>query len=247
MGLLKGHNAVVTGAAQGIGFEVARLFLAEGAQVVLSDVREQAALNAAQVLRDCGAPAVGTGCDVTVEEEMEALLATCAAEFGPLTIMVNNAGVTRDASMRTMSTEDFRAVIDTHLTGTWLGTKFASLAMRAQGSGSIINVSSIAGKIGNAGQTNYSAAKAGIIGLSKAAAKEVAHANVRINVVQPGLIRTPMTESMPAEVWASKLAEVPMARAGEPAEVAKVALFLASDLSSYLTGAVIEVSGGRAM
>jgi 3-oxoacyl-[acyl-carrier protein] reductase len=136
-------------------------------------------------------------------------------------------------------------VIAVHLKGTWNGTRAAAAVMREQGSGAIINMSSISGKVGLVGQTNYSAAKAGIIGLTKAAAKELAHLGVRVNAIQPGLIRSAMTEAMPQRIWDAKLAEVPMGRAGDPREVATVALFLASDLSSYMTGTVLEVTGGR--
>ena len=154
----------------------------------------------------------------------------------------------RDATMRKMTLDDFRTVIDIHVQGTWLGTRAAAAnVMREQGSGSIVNMSSISGKVGNLGQTNYSAAKAGIVGLTKAAAKEVAHLGVRVNAIQPGLIRTPMTESMRADIWEQRLKEIPMQRFGEPAEVASVACFLASDLSSYMTGTVLEVTGGRHM
>jgi 3-oxoacyl-[acyl-carrier protein] reductase len=144
-----------------------------------------------------------------------------------------------------MSLEDFDAVIDVHLRGAWLGTREAAGIMREQGHGSIINVSSISGKVGNIGQTNYSAAKAGIVGLTKAAAKEVGFAGVRVNAIQPGIISTPMTDAMPERIRESRLAEVPLGRFGQPSEVASVVLFLASELSSYLTGTVIEISGGR--
>ena len=149
--------------------------------------------------------------------------------------MVNNAGIIRDATMRKMTEQQFD-VITVHLRGCWNGTRLAAGIMRDNGGGSIINMSSISGKVGFIGQTNYSAAKAGIVGLSKAAAKEDAHLGVRVNVIQPGLIRTAMTEAMPPHVWEQKLAEVPMQRAGEPEEIASVALFYASDLSSYMTG-----------
>lgn len=162
-------------------------------------------------------------------------------------ILVNNAGITRDASMKKMTLENFDAVISVHLRGTWLGVREASAVMREQKSGSIVNISSLSGKSGNPGQTNYSAAKAGIVGLTKAAAKEVAHHNVRVNAVQPGLIRTPMTAAMPPDVFAQREADVPMKRAGEPGEVAGAVVFLASSLSSYITGSVIEVGGGRYM
>jgi 3-oxoacyl-[acyl-carrier protein] reductase len=146
-----------------------------------------------------------------------------------------------------MSEADFDQVIDVHLKGCWNGTRLGAAVMREQKSGAIVNISSISGKVGFIGQTNYSAAKAGIVGLSKAAAKEMAHHGVRVNVVQPGLIRTAMTAAMPENIWAQKLAEIPMQRAGEPSEVAAVVLFLVSDLSSYMTGAVLEVTGGRYM
>jgi 3-oxoacyl-[acyl-carrier protein] reductase len=161
--------------------------------------------------------------------------------------MVNNAGITRDATMAKMSLDDFRLVLDVHVVGTWLGCKAAGAVMRQQESGTIVNISSIAGKVGNFGQTNYSAAKAGIVGMTKAAAKELARYGVRVNAIQPGLIRTAMTEAMPQKAWDAKMTEIPMARAGEPAEIAAVATFLSSELSSYMTGTVLEVTGGRYM
>lgn len=242
MSLLEGRTAVVTGGARGIGYEIARLFVEEGAAVVLGDLDEAEAVAAAKTLPGT---ALGFRCDVTVEDEVQSLMEYCTEEFGSLDVLVNNAGITRDKTMRTMTSDDFRTVVDVHLYGAWLGTKHASRIMREQGRGSIINISSISGKVGNIGQTNYSAAKAGMVGLTKAAAKEVAHAGVRVNAVQPGLIRTAMTEAMPQQAWDSKLADIPMGRAGEPSEVASVVLFLASDLASYVTGAVVEVTGGR--
>jgi 3-oxoacyl-[acyl-carrier protein] reductase len=149
--------------------------------------------------------------------------------------------------MRKMTEDQFDQVIAVHLKGTWNGTRLAAGIMRESGGGAIINISSISGKVGLMGQTNYSAAKAGIIGMTKAAAKEVAHLGVRINAIQPGLIRSAMTEAMPQKIWDAKLDEVPMGRAGEPSEIASVAVFLASDLSSYMTGTVLEVTGGRYM
>lgn len=165
--------------------------------------------------------------------------------FGSIDIMVNNAGITRDATMRQMAEDQFDQVIDVHLKGCWNGTRSAAGVMRENGGGSIINLSSISAKVGFVGQSNYSAAKAGIVGLSKAAAKEVAHLGVRVNVIQPGLIKTAMTEAMPQKAWDQKMSEIPMQRAGDPREVASVALFYASDLSSYMTGTVSEVTGGR--
>lgn len=247
MRMLEGRSAVVTGAAQGIGYEIARVLGEAGASVLLGDIDAEAAEQAAIKLKDHGVTAAGFRCDVTDGDEVAALIARCTELFGPVDIMVNNAGITRDATMRKMRVEDFRAVLDVHLTGAWNGTRHAAEVMREHGRGSIVNISSISGKVGNFGQTNYSSAKAGLVGLTKASAKELAKAGVRVNVVQPGLIRTAMTEAMPREAWETKLAEIPMGRAGEPAEVAQVVLFLASDMASYLTGAVIEVTGGRYM
>lgn len=245
MGLLDGRSAVVTGAAQGIGLAIATTFGREGAAVVLSDVNEDAARDAAAALAGTGVRALAVRCDVTSEEDVDALVRSAVEELGSLDVMVNNAGVLRDATMRTMTLQDFRTVIDVHLQGAWLGTRAAAAVMRERGRGSIVNMSSISGKVGLAGQTNYSAAKAGMVGLTKAAAKELAHLGVRVNAIQPGLVRTAMTEAMRRDIWDSKLAEVPMGRAGEPDEVANAALFLASELSSYLTGTVLEVTGGR--
>ena len=247
MGLLDGRNAVITGGAQGIGFEIAGVLGGAGAGVVLGDIDEDAAAEAAKRLADRGVAATSLRCDVTDEDEVAALVAHCTDTFGPLGVMVNNAGITRDATLRKMPLADFRAVLDVHLTGAWNGTRHAAEVMRAHGGGSIVNTSSIAGKVGNFGQTNYSAAKAGLVGLTKASAKELAKAGVRVNAVQPGLIRTAMTEAMPRAAWDAKLAEIPLGRAGEPAEVAQTVLFLASDMASYITGAVVEVTGGRYM
>jgi 3-oxoacyl-[acyl-carrier protein] reductase len=246
MSLLDGRTAVVTGGAQGIGLEIARVLVENGARVVIGDVDAAAVEKAVADLG--GSPVVdGLTCDVRSNDDVEALLALADRESGPLDIMVNNAGITRDATMRTMSEEQFDAVIEVNLKGVWLGTRAAAARMRAAGRGSIVNISSLSGKVGMAGQTNYSAAKAGVVGLTKAAAKELAHLGVRVNAVQPGLIRTPMTEAMPKKAWDQKLAEIPMGRPGEPGEVATVVLFLASDWSSYMTGTVHEVTGGRFM
>ena len=242
--LLTGKTAVITGGAQGLGFAIAQCFVAEGARVVLGDVNEEATLVAAKQL---GGDSVARAarCDVTSSADVEALVAAATDGFGGLDIMVNNAGITRDATMRKMTEDQFDQVIADHLKGTWNGLRAAAAVMREAKSGAIVNMSSISGKVGMVGQTNYSAAKAGIVGMTKAAAKELAYLGVRVNAIQPGLIRSAMTEAMPQRIWDSKVAEVPMGRAGEPEEVAKVALFLASDLSSYMTGTVLEITGGR--
>ena len=244
MALLAGRVAVITGGAQGLGFAIAEQFIAEGARVLLGDLNIDDTRAAAQALGGSEV-ARAVACDVTSASEVDRLIAAAVEEFGSVDVMVNNAGITRDATLRKMTEQQFDDVISVHLKGTWNGTRSAAAIMREQGSGAIINMSSISGKVGFVGQTNYSAAKAGIIGLTKAAAKELAHLGVRVNAIAPGLIRSAMTETMPQRIWDAKLAEVPMGRAGEPSEVAAVALFLASDLSSYMTGTVLEVTGGR--
>lgn len=243
--LLAGRTAVITGGANGLGFAIAQAFFTQGANVILGDL-DGAAANAAAARLGPEARAQGVACDVTSEDDVDRLLASAISAFGQLDVMVNNAGVTRDKTMRKMSLEDFEFVIDVHLRGTWLGTRAAAALMRDQGQGgSIINMSSISGKVGNPGQTNYSAAKAGIVGLTKAAAKEVGFAGVRVNALQPGIIETAMTQKLTDDVRAARLADVPLGRFGQPAEVAQAALFLASDMSSYLTGITLEISGGR--
>ena len=244
MTLLAGKRALVTGAAQGIGLEIARTLHEHGASVVLADLDASRAEAAAL---EVGERATGVGCDVSSETDVERVFAEVVARLGGLDVLVNNAGITRDASLKKMTVEDFDAVITVHLRGTWLGIRAASALMREQRAGSIVNLSSMSGKVGNPGQTNYSAAKAGVVGMTKAAAKELAHHGVRVNAIQPGLIKTPMTAAMTPEAFAATEATIPMRRAGEPAEVAAVVAFLASDLSSYMTGTVLEVAGGRGM
>ncbi len=246
MNEMAGRAGVVTGGAQGIGLAIATALIREGAAVVLADLDLETATKAAQVLSTAGpGRAIACACDVTSEEQVAATVTACTDGFGSLDFWVNNAGITRDKTLRNMTLEDFRKVIDVHLVGGWLGTRAAAAVMREQGRGAMVNISSISGKVGNPGQTNYSAAKAGLVGLTKAAAKELARYGIRVNAVQPGLIRTTMTEAMKPEVFQSRIAEIPLARAGEPEEVAEVVLFLLSDRSSYMTGTVLEIGGGR--
>ena len=246
MPLLTGQTAVVTGGAQGLGFAIAERFVAEGARVVIGDL-DLASTDAAAKALGGDDVALAVRCDVTSAADVEALVGAAVQKFGGLDVMVNNAGITRDATMRKMTEEQFDQVIAVHLKGTWNGTRSAAAIMRENRRGAIVNMSSLSGKIGLAGQTNYSAAKAGIVGLTKAAAKELAHLGVRVNAIAPGLIRSAMTEAMPQRYLGRKGRRGADGSGGEPAEVAKVALFFASDLSSYMTGTVIEVTGGRFM
>lgn len=243
---MSGEVAVVTGGAQGLGLATAEQFVAEGARVVIGDLNREAAEEAADQLGGDNVAAAAR-CDVTLPADLDQLIRTAVERFGQLDIVVNNAGITRDALMHKMTEQQFDEVVAVHLKGTWNGLRAAAAVMRANKRGAIVNMSSLSGKVGLAGQTNYSAAKAGIVGMTKAAAKELARCGVRVNAIAPGLIRTAMTTALPEHLWDQKVAEVPMGRAGDPAEVAKVALFLASDLSSYMTGTVLDVTGGRFM
>ena len=241
--LLTGRTALITGGAQGLGASMATVFAAAGANVVVADIDGATA----EEMADSLPAALGLACDVTSEESVTAAIQATTDAYGSVDVLVNNAGFTRDASLRNLTFDDFKAVLDVHLHGAWLGIRAAADVMREQKSGSIINVSSMSGKQGNPGQTNYSAAKAGVIGMTKAAAKELGRHNVRVNAIQPGLIDTAMIQKMKPEVLESRIAEIPLGRLGQPDDVANTALFLASDMSAYLTGITIEISGGRGM
>jgi 3-oxoacyl-[acyl-carrier protein] reductase len=243
--LLEKQVAIVTGGGQGIGLAIVEALVAQGASVLVVDVDGDKAAAAISPLVDAGADIAAHQADVTSADDQASLVQACLDRFGHIDILVNNAGVTRDGYLTKMSEADFDLVLDVSLKGAWLGTRAVAPLFRAQGSGCIINMSSLSGKIGNPGQTNYSAAKAGLIGMTKAAAKELGPSGARVNAVQPGLVRTAMTLAMKPEIFASKEAEVPMGRAGEPEEVAGAVVFLASPMASYVNGAVLEVTGGR--
>jgi 3-oxoacyl-[acyl-carrier protein] reductase len=247
--LLPGATAVITGAARGIGLAIARKLGEHGAAVVLVDRDGDAVKLHVDELAERDITAVGVKADVTDLEAMRNVMDRAVELGGRLDVVVNNAGIVRDGVIWRLSVDDFDAVVDVNLKGAWIGTKVAVETMRKQSpvGGAIVNVSSIAGKSGNIGQTNYSAAKAGIVGLTKAVAKEAARRGIRVNAVQPGLINTLMTAALSGEALQEKLDQIPLARPGEPSEVADAVVFLASPMSSYITGAVLEITGGRYM
>ncbi|ODU06848.1 MAG: 3-oxoacyl-[acyl-carrier-protein] reductase [Pseudonocardia sp. SCN 72-86] len=244
-GLLNGRTAVITGAARGLGYAMARGFLQQGARVLVADVDKDAVAAATEQLAAEGlTEAVGVTCDVTDELSVAELAERGARD--ELRVWVNNAGILRNGDMADMPLSGFRSLIDVHVQGSWLGCKYAGMHI-AEGGGAIVNISSIGGKAGLAGQTNYSTAKAAILGLTKAAAKELAPRNIRVNTILPGIMRTAMAEQLAPEDLAARLTDVPLGRIGEPHEIADAAVFLASDMSTFVTGAALEVSGGRFM
>lgn len=245
---LSGKVALITGSARGIGRSIAEAFGAEGAIVVVNDVGSDAGA------RETLAAITGSGGNGTVEmfdvsdpAAVDAGVKNILAAHGRIDVLVNNAGITRDNLLLRMSEEEFDAVIRVNLKGTYLVTKTVTRHMMKQRSGKVVNISSVVGMMGNAGQSNYAAAKAGIIGFTKAAARELAPRNITVNAIAPGFIRTAMTAGLPEAVQKAFLAQIPLGRFAEPQEVAELALFLASDASSYITGQVIGLNGGMYM
>lgn len=245
MKLLAGKTALITGASKGIGRKIAKVFAQNGANVAftyLSSVEKGQALE--KELEQFGTKVKGYRSDASKFDEADKLINDIVADFGTLDIVVNNAGITKDGLLMRMTEENWDDVININLKSIFNISKAASKVMMKNRKGSIINMSSVVGVQGNAGQANYAASKAGIIGFSKSLAKELGSRNIRTNVVAPGFIRTEMTDVLDPKVVEGWEANIPLKRAGEPEDVANACLFLASDLSSYITGQVIPVCGG---
>lgn len=241
---LAGKTAVVTGAARGIGLEIAGHLARAGAAVAMLDVVEDTVLQSAAEVVKGGAKARGYRCDVASFDDAVAVGERIVTDFERVDVLVNNAGITRDKLFLRMAPEDWAQVIAVNLTGAFNVTKALAPAMLKQRGGSIINIASVVGLMGNAGQANYAASKAGLIGLTKSLAKEFAPRNVRVNAIAPGFIRTAMTDALPEDVQTQMKQAIPLARFGEPSDVAGVVMFLASDLAGYVTGQVINCDGG---
>lgn len=245
MNLLQGKIAVITGASRGIGKAIALTFAAEGAQVAFSDIRRDESMEELEKeLTGMGVKAKGYASDASSFEQSDKLISDIIADFGNIDILVNNAGITRDNLLLRMNESDWDMVMNINLKSVFNLTKAVQRIMIKNRCGSIVNMSSVVGVAGNAGQSNYSASKAGIIGFTKSVGLELGSRNIRCNAIAPGFIETEMTHKLPQAAKEEWLGDIPSKRPGTPQEVANAALFLASDLSTYVNGQVINVCGG---
>jgi len=244
---LEGKTAVVTGAARGIGRAISVKLAEAGANVAGLDIAVDTMAETAELVEAQGVQFLGLEANVTKFEDLQGAFAAVIERFGSLDILVNNAGITRDNLLIRMDEADWQAVLDINLTGVFNGIKAAARQMMKQRSGRIINIASIVGMIGNAGQANYSASKAGVIGLTKTAAREFATRNINVNAVAPGFIVTAMTDKLSDQAKEALHAQIPVGRLGTPEDVAGAVLFLAGPDSAYVTGQVLRVDGGMVM
>jgi len=246
-GSLAGRAVIVTGGSRGIGAAIAALLAEHGAGVLVSGRDADRVQTAVKAMESLGGRVVGLAADAAKREDVDRLVDAARQEFGRLDVVVNNAGITSDALLVRMKDDDWDRVMDVNLRGAFLLTRAAAKVMMRQKSGRVINIASAAGAMGNAGQANYSAAKAGLIGLTKASARELAHWGILVNAVAPGLIETDMSAAIPEAARKAFLAQVPVGRIGTAREVAEVVGFLAGDGASYITGQVFHVNGGLYM
>ncbi|MDD4166931.1 MAG: 3-oxoacyl-[acyl-carrier-protein] reductase [Endomicrobiaceae bacterium] len=245
---LKGQTAVITGCAQGIGKSIAETFAKEGANIVVSDINIELAQKTAEELKKVfGVETLAVAGNVAKLEDCESLAAKTLEKFEKIDILINNAGITKDNLVLRMSETEWDAVISVNLKGVFNCTKAVTKQMFKQRSGRIINITSVVGLMGNAGQANYSASKGGVIALTKTCAREFSSRNVLVNAIAPGFIRTAMTDALTDDVKAKLSEQIPLKRLGEASDIAKAALFLASEESSYITGHVLSVNGGMYM
>lgn len=245
---LTGKTALVTGASRGIGRSIAQTLAAAGANVVVNCVRnEQAAQEVVGQITEAGGKAVAIQADVSQAEDVERLVKGTIDSFGQIDILVNNAGITRDTLLLRMKEEDFDVVLQTNLRSVYLCTKAVFRPMSRQRGGRIVNITSVVGLMGNVGQANYAAAKAGIIGFTKSTAREMASRNITVNAIAPGFIETELTDVLSEEARANIMNQIPLARLGQPQDVANLVCFLVSDAATYITGQTFAVDGGMVM
>lgn len=245
---MRGKNAIVTGGARGIGEAIARVLARMGANILIWDVlEEQAKATAAGLAKEYGVKAAGNAVDVTSAESVDAAVDAAVGEFGGIDVLINNAGITRDGLIIRMKEEDWDKVIAINLKGVWQCTKSVGRIMLKARKGAIVNIASVVGVMGNAGQANYSASKAGVIGLTKTSAKEFASRGVRVNAVAPGYIRTAMTDKLTDEQRKRMQDLIPLGELGTPEDVADAVAFLASNAARYITGQTVNVCGGMVM
>ncbi len=247
MSIFEGKNAVITGAARGIGQAIAIDLAEKGANIVLCDLQEEWLEETAAAVAATGRKVLCKELDVTSHDAAQNVFQEIAAESGSIDILINNAGITRDGLLMRMSEADWDSVLAVNLKGTFNCTKAVTRTMMKQRSGAIVNIASIIGLMGNAGQANYGASKAGVIAFTKSVAKELASRNIRVNAVAPGFISSKMTDALSEDVRNAMLDAIPLKRFGEPKDVANVVTFLASDLAGYITGEVVNISGGMVM
>ena len=247
MGIFDGKVAGVTGAARGIGRAIAESLASQGADVAVCDLQVEWLADTVSAVQGLGRKALPLAVDVGDGGAVNACITEVIKVFGKVDIMVNNAGITKDTLLVRMSDDDWDAVLRVNLKGTFLFSRAVAKYMMKQRSGAIVNIASVIGLIGNAGQSNYAASKAGVIALTKSTAKELASRGVRVNAIAPGFISSKMTDALSQEVRDKMLANIPLARFGEPSDIAKAVTFLASDEASYVTGQVLSVNGGMVM
>lgn len=246
--MLTDKIALVTGASRGIGRAAAKMLAAQGAYVYVNYLgSENAAEETVAEIANNGGKAEALQCNVADFQACGEMIASIIKKSGRLDILVNNAGITKDGLLMKMSEEDYDQVLDINLKGTFNTIRHASRYLLKQRSGKIINIASVSGVLGNAGQANYSASKAGVIGLTKSAARELASRGICVNAIAPGYVETDMTDGLSEQVKAQMLAQIPLGRAASPEEIANVVLFLASEQSAYMTGQILSVDGGMAM